>query len=178
MMDRRRALMMAKPKSKKIYIFKDGQYQSWLNGREFAFGGYQKREDGTGDSQPEYSLTISDGKIVFSMTGTGNRTNHESIGIKVSDLLPGPVKKIGGYFTCTTYENSASQTEEFGVSEKFVTSTTESTAFGEHQLSHIAQAGNKEVDITINAPNYVVFHLMRKNVKTRSITISELWVEV
>lgn len=175
---RRRAMMGAKASANRFYIFKDGQYQSWLNGRELVFGGYQVRKNGASSTYPAYSLNVIDDNIVFSMTGTENRTNHESIGIKVSDLLPGPVKKIGGFFTCTTYENSASQICEVGMSEKFVTSETESTAFGEYQLSHIAQAGSKEVDITINSPNYVVFHIMRRNVKTREITISELWVEV
>lgn len=178
LMARRRALIGQGEASTRFYIFKDGQYQDWLNGRQFTFGGYQVRQGGASGTEPVYSLSIEDEKIVFSMTGTANRTNHESIGLIISDLLPAPIKKIGGYFACTTYENSASQTEEIGVSEKFVISADNSTAFGEHQLSHIAANGDKTIDVTISTPNYVFFHLKRKNVNMRRIYISELWVEV
>lgn len=181
-MDRRRALTGQSAGLKRFCLFRDGAYQGWLNGREFTLGGYWSYASSQ-TSQPSYELYLNDsGVLVFTMTGAYNRTNTFSIGIKAGDLLPAPIRRIGGTIWRSTDETGEDQRIGMGVSQKFVQNADMDTAFGAHEMEYsLLPTAARECEMEITDPsaaNYIVFQITRKNVNTRWVKIRELWVEV
>lgn len=175
--------MAQKEDSQRYYIFKDGAYQDWLNGRAFAIGGY-KTNRGSASGYPQSDLSITDNNIIMHLLGTANRINSVCIGIQIGDLLPKRIKRIGGKFKRTVPWQNADHGAEIGVSTIFATSQSSmSSALGEYNDFPISPISTTdfvkfETDVTLQTPEYVFALLRVKNADNRYIYISEVWVEV
>lgn len=175
--------MAQKEDSQRHYIFKDGAYQDWLNGREFAIGGYKTHSSSSGGS-PSSDMSIADNNIILHLLGVYNRTNSVCIGIQIGDLLSKRIKRIGGKFKATVNWQHSGDGSEIGVSTMFVESKTSmASALGEYNDFPISTISTTdfaefETDTTIQNPEYVFVLLRVKNANNRYIYISEVWVEV
>lgn len=175
--------MAQKENSQRYYIFKDGAYQDWLNGRAFAIGGYKTDADGP-SGHPQSDLSITDNNIIMHMLGAANRINSVCIGIQIGDLLPKRIKRIGGKFKRTVPWQNSEHGAEIGVSTMFVNSkTSKASALGEYDNFPIPNISTTdfvefETDVALQTTEYVFVLLRVKDVNNRYIYISEMWVEV
>lgn len=162
----------------RLYIFKDGQYQSWLNGREFAIGGYITNASNQGVS-PASNLYIEDNWLKLSLTSAYNRVNYTCAGILLSDIVSAKIKRLGvtlpgGY----DYSYSDAFGRDFIFSEKFVTSANETTALGTIQSVSINAAGEHVIDNGTDNLNYMVLMNHKKNTTSIHFAVVDCWIEV
>lgn len=166
----------------RMYIFKDGEYGSWLNGATF-----QGVTAGTHGS-PSCSIAIEDGRLnLTTKQTTNNRVANYAFGVAMPQGVS--VKKVG--INCTTdNQNHTSNVFRFGVSETLnaatggVAGATVYSGLGIYSLSD-----NDATSVTVNTEfvpsaesegyrNYVTILRNERNIGEATVSITDLWIEV
>lgn len=178
-MSRRLMLRNAAGGGGKLYIFQNGEYGAWLNGAEFADGGYYLANSSNA------SVGIADSNLVLSFDINRNRTSTRSFGL----LLPNGItpKALGISMQHVALNSQWSGRIYLGASTTFFSSTDKDTALGTYEENNILiPNGNNdysgEIQTEFNNNNFRYVYVSVLSGSGRAITVTvpiiEFWIEV
>lgn len=178
-MSRRLMLRKASGGGDRLYIFQNGEYGAWLNGAEFADGGYYKANSSGA------SVGIADSNLVFSFNISRNRTSTRSFGL----LLPNGIapKALGISMQHVALNSQWYGGIYLGASTMFSPSTSKDTALATYEENALVipngnndYSGENQAELNNNNFRYVYVSVSSgaSTAITVTVPITEFWIEV
>lgn len=172
----------------RIYLYKNGQYNTSLLGdEEFKVGGLYVAENGPGGSTPKLYFSHEEDHINLGVISAYNRTIRYSAVLKLPQIIQ-QTKKFGGTLNIQKYTRANFTSEMrsgLGLSQKATTSSSFDTAFGITNLIDFQYKSQLKDNFYLNITNadkmnyaFITIWSCYSNSNLRSLNLYELWIEV
>lgn len=171
----------------RIYLYKNGQYNTSLLGdEEFKVGGLYVTGNGAGNTTPTFYFSHEEDHINIGCIPASNRTMRYSAILKLPKIVS-QACKFGGTISISAYERNDYTSEMrsgFGLSEIAKTTSSFKSSFGnvnfiDFQYKSQSKASFSSIITNNTATNYAFITIWSCYTQDlRSLNLYELWIEL